>query len=759
MFITLMVFFMLLLAPLYLFKWFNAGTKLKASKITDVTTKKKHFENFIESLKSSGKYDEVKSRMDCYKREKNVEEMFKCIWELEETHHHLVVNMPCAGKSETLSETLRKDGNKSYKKKHISDALELYNLSIMAAPHPLCLNGKIECSNDTNKCCSGSEAASNGVETTYDGLNPDFVPKYNALSLGYANRSAVLLELKQHEKCISDINRAIQLGYPKLNQCKILERKAKCYIALNKPQQARTILEEYLNTVGNSNIDSQKCTDINVSIRKLINECNKHDILNEESVNHTKKIFSDIRKMSSLTNDELIFEYNTPPPPLLTAKNANIPSLCDGLKVHYTPHQGRFIVATRDIKPGEVLAVEPGYVTAVNIKDPHALQTFCFLCLQRTAAPLPCPECAMVVFCSEKCRVDGWNKYHRVECPLLAEISALKFPCFQAFRILIQIPYPKLKDLVSKLQQDAKRKTRKLQGFNENSVYDSSDYRTAYFLEGNIEKRKAIHLIELCAMSFMLTKMLLKSERYLKDSSGKSFEVSKTDILFIGSTLLTHLTGVACNSCELIELQMNVENTQSNDLKHVGSGIFPATCLFNHSCNPSAMGFSNGNYNVCHAVRFIRAGMEVKVTYGKLYYMDERDERRADLLKDYFFTCSCKACINDWKMDDSYPRLRSNNPMPGKFSKKVHRKSSVQYTSEKIELLEDQLKSIITKFQATKSKIESRRDDTKLHMKTLIDTIEFFDRFVEMPTTIYQQAQETLADCLMEKRACTYFRD
>ncbi|CAL4236288.1 unnamed protein product, partial [Meganyctiphanes norvegica] len=67
--------------------------------------------------------------------------------------------------------------------------------------------------------------------------------KYKLLALGYANRAAVLYELKQFKKSITDIDFALKYGYPQKMQYKLAERKAKCLIALKKHQEAKTLLQ------------------------------------------------------------------------------------------------------------------------------------------------------------------------------------------------------------------------------------------------------------------------------------------------------------------------------------------------------------------------------------------------------------------------------------------------------------------------------------------------------------------------------------
>jgi len=55
---------------------------------------------------------------------------------------------------------------------------------------------------------------------------------YEELALGYANRSAVLFQMKEYELCIRDITRAFNYSYPNNLMYKLFERKARCQRAL-----------------------------------------------------------------------------------------------------------------------------------------------------------------------------------------------------------------------------------------------------------------------------------------------------------------------------------------------------------------------------------------------------------------------------------------------------------------------------------------------------------------------------------------------
>ena len=46
----------------------------------------------------------------------------------------------------------------------------------------------------------------------------------------------------------------------------------------------------------------------------------------------------------------------------------------------------------------------------------------CLHCLGRVAAPLTCPTCCRVVFCSEDCREAACSSYHLYQCQLNLQV-------------------------------------------------------------------------------------------------------------------------------------------------------------------------------------------------------------------------------------------------------------------------------------------------------------------------------------------------
>ncbi len=119
------------------------------------------------------------------------------------------------------SQKLRTQGNQVYQKNKLSDALEFYTRSILEAPHPPPPNSFL---------LQQDIVAIVNNTAGHDANNAD--NNHEELALGYANRSAVLFQMKEYELCIRDITRAFDNSYPNNLMYKLFERKARCLKAL-----------------------------------------------------------------------------------------------------------------------------------------------------------------------------------------------------------------------------------------------------------------------------------------------------------------------------------------------------------------------------------------------------------------------------------------------------------------------------------------------------------------------------------------------
>lgn len=102
-------------------------------------------------------------------------------------------------KSNSTANVLRQAGNELYKKRNFFEALLKYNQSI--------------------------SFAENGTEN---------------LGLAYANRSAVYLEMKLNEKCLNNIELALENSYPETNKEILVTRREKCNELMKHEQKKKS---------------------------------------------------------------------------------------------------------------------------------------------------------------------------------------------------------------------------------------------------------------------------------------------------------------------------------------------------------------------------------------------------------------------------------------------------------------------------------------------------------------------------------------
>jgi len=103
------------------------------------------------------------------------------------------------------------------------------------------------------------------------------------------------------------------------------------------------------------------------------------------------------------------------------------PFLANCVELRENKKYGRGLFATRDLKPGDVIAVDESFVKALNRREFHKR---CTNCLEvRSMNLMPCSGCVSAMFCSKKCQDEAMEKFHQFECPHLDSFEL--FNCFK----------------------------------------------------------------------------------------------------------------------------------------------------------------------------------------------------------------------------------------------------------------------------------------------------------------------------------------
>ncbi len=91
--------------------------------------------------------------------------------------------------------------------------------------------------------------------------------------MAFANRSAALVHLADYTKALTDIDQALNNGYPAELRYKLAERQAKCMMALGKPtDEVAKACELAIKYVGESRLDQIKRNQFERDIKQLMDE-------------------------------------------------------------------------------------------------------------------------------------------------------------------------------------------------------------------------------------------------------------------------------------------------------------------------------------------------------------------------------------------------------------------------------------------------------------------------------------------------------
>ena len=558
------------------------------------------FEYLCQKLKSTNNLDVISRSFAQLKSDRD---RVHYLLQLDAVQQHLQLPEDCSSvtaagrKSPEAAIKLRSEGNQYFKAKSYMVALRKYTDSLSYAP----LLG--------NKGDAEDSSA----------------------SLAFANRSAVLFQLRKHQLCLDDINHAFSSGYPPVLAYKLFDRKGQCLLALGRSSEAAVSFHAAIDSLAVCDLEDTRRKQWHVDLKKRIQSC--------EHKHGTDK---------GLGLSELTATCQDMPE---CQRNSRFESLSDACDVACDTLLGRYIVAKRDIQPGEIVLSEKPYAS-IMLADSRL--DHCSHCYKFTLAPIPCPSCCHCLYCTAQCRNLAYKLYHRVECPLgqIMEQSGVDKFAFLALRTLVVTPLDviyKFCGPFSPCEAGNVVHTDRQNG----EVYRAESYEAICGLVTHAEDRTAHDLFRRAAIAIF-------SVRCLCFAGFFETENPPLDVLSgAGGLLLSHLQSFPCNAHEIAEFDLDPEAVAASTPHELGAGIYATLSLFNHSCDPAVTRNFYGDRCVVRTIRSVRAGDELSDNYGTVFAMQTRSERRAKLLPQYFFECNCTACVQDWPL---FSALREARP-------------------------------------------------------------------------------------------------
>nr|XP_027217180.1 SET and MYND domain-containing protein 4-like [Penaeus vannamei] len=659
------------------------------------------------------------------------EKMFEYLWNLEEVQRCLKVEATPASKSEEKAKSFRMQGNDYYRKRNLKQALSYYNRSIMFSIFPS-ISSNSSSSNESRGTASDdslmisesivpgeiaadaptrlereAQEATRSVETTSKNRTPS-TPFQNNV---FPNKEGNL----RQEKCD-------QLELPNKDIGHTTTPKRELALAYGNRSAVLFELQQY----------EYSLLDIERALQYDYPEELKNKLLHRKS-----KCLSALR--SGKHKEKLVTYF--PSTENAMEPSATIIGASNALALTYKPEKGRCVVAKRNIRPGEVLLVEDSSVMCL---DEAHVATNCSSCLAHCLAPVPCPTCSLVIFCSEPCRSKGLAGSHGKECQALP-ILLSHVHMLMSYRLLMQTTHAKVKDLVPILREEAKTRSKADLGLNDDSVYDSSDYRTLYHLTTNAEQSCAPYLLSQCVLAVLVTKLLVESRQYFVDDAGVAFTPGNEDLLLSGTTAFHHILTFTCNNHEVVECQMQ-KTPMDVKTQLIGYGLSPVLSLFNHSCYPSAFYRANEGHVRVAALRSVKAGEEVTLNYFPAFVEMDLIPRRAFLRFKYSFECHCEACDGDWSSMSSSSKFQIKCPECGSrvnlASKSCLRCRLVYGGSDTFNVREIQDKIFQAMAEIPKlSKCSKDNPALDENLERLVSMIELFDKYILPPNQAHVDLQ------------------
>ncbi|GLV34734.1 Ecto-5'-nucleotidase 2 [Carabus blaptoides fortunei] len=330
-------------------------------------------------------------------------------------------------------------------------------------------------------------------------------------------------------------------------------------------------------------------------------------------------------------------DYFTQVPSIEENCNEKFECASDRIEMKCTEDMGRHLIATKKIEPGDIIAVEKPYT---NILLYNFYLTHCHHCLLISYNLVPCCKCPLTLYCSKICRDHAWERYHQYECSLLDTLHSIEATKLQllALRVVLcaRKNYPQiLKDEIID---------------EECSKYKSECYKEIHELITNEEHRPVNELFARSTVAAVLFHLLDSTSFFNDLNDGIDVEEIKK---CTAGLLLRHLQTAPSNMHEISEFQGNVEN--GYEIVEIGAGAYSFMSLLNHSCAPNVVRHCHGTTIVLRAIRPIEIGQQLYDNYGYHHALMVRDERRSHLKEQYWFTCECEACVNDWPLYNSFP--------------------------------------------------------------------------------------------------------
>ena len=261
---------------------------------------------------------------------------------------------------------------------------------------------------------------------------------------------------------------------------------------------------------------------------------------------------------------------------------------------------------------------------------PEYLGSNCSHCFKSMKAPLPCPVCTKVMFCSYECRKEALSTYHPYECKIMDFLiaSGMSIVCFMAYKAIVQKPFKYFLDNRDKFtnhNEESGANVKLDDKGQPTEVYLSDDYRNFFNLVTHSGERKAGDVFHRAMLTVMMMRCMKKYGYFGPDAKD---DILTEDECFVGTILNHFLEAGQFNAHEVAQFEMISRNVESGSKSvYIGAATYPTLALFNHSCDPSIVRFYIEDYVCVQSIKNIRKGEEINENYGPIFFHSPKDDR------------------------------------------------------------------------------------------------------------------------------------
>lgn len=288
---------------------------------------------------------------------------------------------------------------------------------------------------------------------------------------------------------------------------------------------------------------------------------------------------------------------------------------------------GRYLQATRDIAPGEVLMVEPPLVLATRPKSPIHCST-CY----KINCDFKCPNCGFFL-CGPECLTED----HKIECQILRRLGFAELA--EEAHEEEQLISERLSHMPPEKQAEAKMLL--LRAKTSLSKQKHLEILQHYVVVATLRTLLAVQQND-------FVKNLFLSMQANLDCDSPRFQMNQKLIVDVIVNRLeastdTKLVHQICSIWDTNAFQVILP--QNSRVQ----GLYPFAALINHNCRPNAQQwFTSKGEIVLRAVDHIDCGEMVTISYTDPQWCTV--VRQSHLQKCKQFTCTCKRCNDATEM-------------------------------------------------------------------------------------------------------------